>query len=375
MRNSDAADGDFVNREARSQKVRYDYLDNIKWTLAILVILHHAAAIAGLDKFPINFPLVEDAQRYQYGILRMFQSVNQGFFMSLFFFISAYFVAPSYDKKGPRNFLHDKFVRLGIPTLATILLIDPVALYLCGDAPFFESMGKAFQMYGSMLLRGNMLMGVTWFCWALIVFSLVYVYLRKRNPGGRHSDAAQVPIPSTIRILLFGVMMIPINFLGLYLMNLLGEDFLGFHLLKYFPMYAAMFYWGIQAQKNSWLEQLTFRHAFIWIVIWILAIIFLKSFSDMVSRPFEVMGMSIFLLYGFKTLYGSRNNWTRLLSRSAYAAYLIQVIPLCYFGKLLVPYMTQYPVVNFVLVGLPSVLATFLAAYFLCKLPLLRNVI
>ncbi len=375
MRSADAAAPPSVSRKERPHAVRYDYLDNIKWTLAIMVILHHAAAIAGLDKFPINFPLVDKSLQYQYGILRTFQSVNQGFFMSLFFFISAYFVAPSYDRKGAKVFLQDKLVRLGIPTLVTILLIDPVALYICGDTPFFESMGKAFQMYGSMLLSGNMVVGVTWFCWALIVFNSAYVFVSKLRPAGAHSSAAPAPIPSTIRILLFGVLMIPCNYLGLYLMDTLGEDFLGFHLLKYFPMYVAMFCFGIQAQKNNWLDQLTFKHAFTWIVVWILAMIFLKPFSGMVSRPFEVMGMSIFLLYGFKTLYGSTNNWTRLLSRSAYAAYLIQIIPLCIFGKLLLPHMTQYPVVNFFLVGLPSVSTAFFAAHFLCKLPLLKRVI
>ncbi len=357
------------------RKIRYDYLDNIKWTLAVLVILHHAAAIAGLDKFPINLPLVDKAQQFQYSILRSFQSINQGFFMSLFFFISAYFIASSYNRKGARIFMQDKLVRLGIPTLVTILLIDPVALYICGDTSFFASMGSAFGLYGSMLATGNMLMGVTWFCWALIVFNGAYVLMRKFRPAQAPSSGTPAPIPPTAHMLLFAVLMIPCNFLGLYLMRTLGEDFLGFHLLKYFPMYIAMFCLGLQAQKNSWLGQITFRYAFTWILIWILALTFLKPFSDMVSRPFEVLGMSIFLLFGFQTLFAQKNNWTRLLSRSAYAAYLLQVIPLCIFGKLLLPHMTQYPVLNFVLVAIPSVLVTFLAAHLLCKLPLLRKVI
>ena len=32
---------------------RYDFLDNIKWFITILVILHHSASVAGLD--PIGF--------------------------------------------------------------------------------------------------------------------------------------------------------------------------------------------------------------------------------------------------------------------------------------------------------------------------------
>ena len=44
---------------------RYDYLDNIKWVLAVLVIFHHAAAIAGLDPFPLNLPRVIQSMQYQ----------------------------------------------------------------------------------------------------------------------------------------------------------------------------------------------------------------------------------------------------------------------------------------------------------------------
>jgi len=144
-------------------------------------------------------------------------------------------------------------------------------------------------------------------------------------------------------------------------------------LLKYFPMYVAMFYFGLLAHKNQWLDRLTFRHAFTWMVVWILARIFLNPLSEMISRPFEVIGMSIFLLYGYKVLFNATTNWSKRLSRVAYAAYVIQVIPLCLIGKLYEPHMTQYPLVNFALIATPAIIITFFLAHCICKTPGLRR--
>lgn len=362
-----------VPGRATGTRARFDYLDNIKWTLAVLVILHHSAAVAGLDPFPINLAHVPPSERYQYSILRTFQSINQGFFMSLFFFISAYFVRPSYAKRGPWLFMKGKLKRLGIPTVLTILLIDPVAFSIAKDGPFWDAMRQVVPSYAGMLKSWNMIMGVTWFCWALLVFNAAYVLVRTFSPSGKVTPELPTPFPGFFKILLFATAMIPVNFFALHAMNVVGENFLGFHLLKYFPIYVAMFCFGLLAQKNQWLDELTLRHAFTWIVVWIMARVFLNPLSLMVSRPFEVIGMSIFLLYSYKALFNSTTNWSKRLSRVAYAAYVIQVIPLCLIGKMYEPYMTRYPLMNFVLIGIAGVIVTFLLAHFICKTPVLRR--
>lgn len=360
--------------DSNATTARHLYLDNIKWTLAALVLLHHCAAIAGLDQFAFNLPQVGSSEHYQYSILSTFQSVNQGFFMSLFFFISAYFVRPSYAKKGAWKFMKGKFQRLGIPTVLTVLLLDPVALYIAKDTTFWETMRQVAYLYAGMMKSWNLIMGVTWFCWTLIVFNAVYVIVKELVSSDETKPVAPRPLPSIVKILLFATVMIPVNFLALHAMDVVGKDFLGFHLLKYFPMYVAMFYFGLLAQKNLWLDQLTFRHAFIWLIVWLIARIFLNPLSEMVSRPFEVIGMSIFLLYSYRALFDTVTNWSKHLSRAAYAAYVIQVIPLCLIGKIYEPYMTQYPLINFVLIAIPGVTITFILGHCICKMPGLRRV-
>ena len=347
---------------------RYDYLDNIKWVLAVLVIFHHAAAIAGLDPFPLNLPRVIQSMQYQYDTLSRFQAANQGFFMGLYFFISAYFVVPSYNKKGKWFFLRDKLKRLGIPILLTVFIIDPVVSYICDEYPFFQSMQHTFAIYGEMLKSYNIVLGVTWFCWTLIVFNVGYIIYRMFDPPNAKAIRSCRTMPSLFAIIAFALIMIPFDYLGLYVMNLLGSDFLGFHLLKFFPMYIAMYCFGIKAYQNQWIEQLTHKTAFIWIIIWIFAMIFRVI-------PFETIGMSIFLLYSFRQLFNTKNKWTQYLSRSAFAAYIIQGIPLCFLGKLLLPHMSQMPLVNFFVIGIPSVVLSFVAGYFLCNLPVLKKIL
>lgn len=343
---------------------RVDYLDNIKWVLAVLVIFHHAASVAGLDPFPINLPLVVQSEHYQYGILSHFQAANQGFFMGLFFFISAYFSVPSYEKKGKRFFLQDKLNRLGIPLLLTVFIIDPIAIYLVDDYSFLLSIHNSFNLYGEMLSSFNMMLGVAWFCWTLIVFHAGYIFYRMLNPNMAQPIRSIPSFPATVS---FALAMIPFYYWGLYLTNLLGKDFLGFHLLQNFPMYIGMYCFGIKAYTDRWLDQLTHKSAFIWIIIWIFAMIFRLV-------PFETIGMSIFLLVHFRKFFNTQNKWTQIMSRSAYAAYIIQVIPLCFLGKLLQPHMSQLPIVNFLFVGIPSVALSFAAGYYLCQLPVLKKV-
>ena len=50
--------------------------------------------------------------------------------MSLFFFVSGYFVPASYDRKGRHDFLKDRFHRLGIPFLIMTLIGWPLLVVL-----------------------------------------------------------------------------------------------------------------------------------------------------------------------------------------------------------------------------------------------------
>lgn len=103
---------------------RLYFIDNLKIALIMLVVAHHAGQAYGpggwwyfLDDESINW-------------LGKFFSVNAAFFMSMFFFLSAYFLPQSIVRKGPNRFLKERLIRIGIPLLLGFLLIIPILMYL-----------------------------------------------------------------------------------------------------------------------------------------------------------------------------------------------------------------------------------------------------
>lgn len=162
---------------------RYTYLDNLKWALVMLVIVHHSASTAGLDPIGYNLPHVMKSMQWQYSILlHNINAIDQSFFMSLFFFISAYFVTSSLARKGSGHFMLDKLKRLGIPTLMTLFIIFPILSEIVFHFMRYKITAQGINSlsYGLILKRsisplfktGNIGLGVTWFTWTLIVFNV-----------------------------------------------------------------------------------------------------------------------------------------------------------------------------------------------------------
>ncbi len=77
---------------------RTDWIDKIRVLLTILVIAVHAGVTYGSEggwyyQQPTDSLLVIVP-------LTLISAVSQSFFMSLFFFVSGYFIPASYEKKG-----------------------------------------------------------------------------------------------------------------------------------------------------------------------------------------------------------------------------------------------------------------------------------
>ncbi|MGD9109002.1 MAG: hypothetical protein PVI75_07580 [Gammaproteobacteria bacterium] len=95
---------------------------------------------------------------------------------------------------------------------------------------------------------------------------------------------------------------------------------------------------------------------------------------DMMNRGFTVIGMCMFLIYTFKMLFDAKNNLTAILSRAAFAAYVIQNIPQAFIAVIYRHYMTQTPIINFIVIAIPSVILSFAIGFAICKLPVLKRI-
>ena len=104
------------------------YIDNIRILLICLVITTHCSITYGgpgswYFTDPGNSPVTPF-------ILSVIDSLNQSFFMGFFVLVSAYFVVGSLMRKGRKRFTRDRLVRLGIPLLVWVLLINPLILLI-----------------------------------------------------------------------------------------------------------------------------------------------------------------------------------------------------------------------------------------------------
>src|ERR1700743_3189620 len=94
---------------------KINYIDHLKVVLTILVVLHHSFITYGA---PGGWYYSQKTTHIGALIpMTMFVAINQAFFMGFFFFLSAYFIGPSYKRKGAARFIGDRLLRLGIPLL------------------------------------------------------------------------------------------------------------------------------------------------------------------------------------------------------------------------------------------------------------------
>jgi hypothetical protein len=115
--------------------------------------------------------------------------------------------------------------------------------------------------------------------------------------------------------------------------------------------------------------------------MWILGKAFICPIAEgyganfcVMSRGFTVIGMSMFLIYMFKVLFDTKNKWTIIFSRAAYAAYVIQLIPLAFIAGIYSHHMTQIPIINFIVIAIPSIVLSFAIGFAICKLPILKRI-
>lgn len=110
-------------------RTRYLYIDNLRLFMIILVVaVHLSVTYSGIGSWYLMD--VGELDTVCIVVFGLFQSFTQAYFMGFLFLISGYFVVRAYDKKGPVKFILDRFVRLGIPTLIYMLVIQPLNSYV-----------------------------------------------------------------------------------------------------------------------------------------------------------------------------------------------------------------------------------------------------
>jgi len=383
---------------------RIYYLDRIKILLCLLVIgLHTTIAYGGSG----SWFYVEEVHNTLINVtFTIYDTVCQSFFMGLFFFISAYFTVPSYNKKGCRKFLKDRFIRLFIPLCIFYFVLHPTTDYFIEKMSLGKPISYFQYMYNSIVYLDNLGFGPLWFVEALIIFSIGYVLYRKiirgktdnlqKNENGKSQVIEIIDFPGKKSIFTFMVILGVITFI-VRLVCPAGEELLGMK-LGYFPQYIALFALGTIAYENHWLYKLTdkissfyFKVAifcfFLLIVILMLSMILsdgnLNAFMGGISiqaliyalwEPFMCVGISLKLISIFKKKnYKSSDLWTNL-SLDTYPVYVIHA-PVNVFLECMLITAPLNPIIKFILVFIATCVICFAVSHFILrKLPVLRKI-
>jgi len=170
-------------------------------------------------------------------------SFAQSFALGAFFFISAYFLPDSVDRKGVGRALQDRAVRLGIPFFIYYFLVNPLLVMAVSGwghgrpIPFGPWFGS----------------GPLWFVEALFVFVAMYCVGRLILKSPIRLFRWSGP-PTTLSIWIYIVIAAALGFLARVFFPI-GWQFSNLQ-LGFFPMYIILFMAGIKASRERWLELL-----------------------------------------------------------------------------------------------------------------------
>ncbi|HLO60158.1 MAG TPA: acyltransferase family protein [Bacteroidales bacterium] len=369
------------------QKSRLYFIDNLRWLMIIFVVLMHVNVTYSMlgGWYYIEKAKLDLFQNIYFGI---YGSFTQAYFMGFLFFIAGYFVPASYDRKGFGQFVKERLIRLGIPTLLFMLLIHPVTIailnhYLNWNMNMTDWYGKYI---GTLDFLGST--GPLWFALALLIFAIVYALIRKfLNPVSFSNTTIKIAnkhiagIGILISVLTF-LMRIPFP-IGTNIMNMQ---------LCFFSQYIVLFILGIYFFRKNLLLTLDYRQGMNWfrytlifgILFWLGMIVLgdsahkgLEPFVGHLTlgnaayslwESFFCVGVCVGLIVWFREKFNAQGKTAKFLSDNAFGVYVFHT-PILVLISMLMKDVTLYPFLKYAIVAVITIPACFLTSALLRKIP------
>jgi len=366
------------------------YIDRLRILLITLVVFHHSSIAFGAlgGWYYITPNATTGAVQF---ILSLFMCIDQAFFMSLFFFISALLMPASFDRKGFRKFMKDRLVRLGIPLLAYTLLIHPTLIFAIykylgkTSTPWLDFVWNIDTEYPSP--------GPMWFVFTLLIFETMYALYRRVASGNVEAKSEGV-LPSAQKIFLFIIGTGLLAF-AIRIFYPIGKNFFGLQ-FGFFVLYISTYVLGILASNNNWIERFTLQNAWPWSIASLLSIpliVMMLSLSRVPGiinelsggmtplalfyalwEPVICVGFCFFLVMFFKKYLNMGGMLTLVLSADSYTVYIFHPLIVVAF-TILSEQAAIPPVTRLVLVWAFAIPTCFIMAHLIRKIPGVKSVL
>ena len=329
-----------------SSNKRVLFFDQIRALMIALVIAMHVVPLAFTSGWiGVRVPTTGSPDAF-FGVAGgFFAYFCNTFFMCMLFLISGYFVPRSVHKKGIARYLKDRLLRIGVPFLVGLLLINNASVLLGRLSP---SSPLAELSWNTLPFNS---IGALWFLVVLFVFDLLYctwVSLR----GNRFTVDNSVSTPQMrswiISAVVLGILeVVMLNQKDLWgalsrsQLNGLGAQ--GMHIFTY----AFLFFLGCKASFHQWLERLDSHLVVRWfrfslaLALSFLAIALVLTFNGSMSseydklvllgallNPFIGWGIIAYLLLWFQHNEHRCGQWLATAGVDSFGAYVIHSLVL-----------------------------------------------
>ncbi|HEC38686.1 hypothetical protein LCGC14_1044870 [marine sediment metagenome] len=364
------------------KKPRLIFLDNIKVLFSILVIFQHVRVTFGGSGwwYYIESPPVDTFSIIFFTTLSSVGGLFQASLMGLFFLLGGYFTPKSYDRKGVRSFWKERLLRLGIPILLYVAIINPIMVYS------LSALGIYPWPLPETLLSFLTFWGPMWFLTVLLLFTTSYTLWRQitKFDSIQRRIPKEFAIPKYAYLLLFAISLGFFTFL-LRLVTPIDQNLLGIP-FSFIIQYLMMFSVGIIAVRYEWVEKMTKNHVKVWVIIiatafilfFMYAAFFVGLDSDLsvflggfnlhallfaLVESIICMGMIFVLIKIFYAKFNKQGKILQNLSSSAFYIYLIHppILVLVSLGFASIPLI---PVLKLAVVFLLTIIICYLISHF-----------
>lgn len=378
------------------EKTRLYFIDNLRILLITLVMMIHLSITYGGE----GSWYYRDGQADTLSsiLLTWHNAVVQAFSMGLFFMIAGYFTPRSYDHKGPRRFLKDRLLRLGIPMLCYDFIIGPLMAYPLIKVGALESDGSyldfLIRYYGTFHIGT----GPLWFVETLLIFAICYAlwlaFVKLPSPAVQD----ETELPGNLKIAIFILALAGATFIVRIWLPV-GWGFRPLNLqFPFFPQYICMFIVGIVAYRRNWLTRIPDAMGRFWLCLAVVMIIIvfpaLLTLGGALKgniTPFagglhwQCFGYALWeqltgvaLIIGLPALFRKRLNrqgrLARAMASSVYTAYIIHA-PVVILVTIAIRNISLYPLLKFAFAILVAVPLCFAIGNIVRKLPLARKIL
>jgi glucan biosynthesis protein C len=325
--------------------------------------------------------------------------------MGAFFLLAGYFAPGSFDRKGPGSFLKGRLLRLGIPLIIWIFVLNPISsigFYLMPASLTGITAPLTWAAYPHLLGLGPL-----WFVAMLLIFNFGYAAWRMLT-GTRTSSSsmAESEPPSYLRIGIFIVALALLSYLTRIIVPIgqpvnLFTDSLSFPTIAYLPQYLTFFVLGTIASRRDWFRALPGSFGVVGFAIAVVAgvLLFPLAFSgNLFSLELTpaldnamgnghwrsavyafwdsifAVGMCLGLIALFRRFFNGKGWFGTFLSQHSYAVYIFHS-PILVFLAFGLRVVDLGNLLKFGMVTVIMVPTCFAAAYIVRKIPLASRIL